>query len=118
MDVAQPPVRQSSTSLDGTNTQGFSWLSQGNAEGGGYAHVNPPNSLSCWGNNQDSASPNGTNVIYIYGNMLTATSNHSGGVNMGMCDGSVKFMKDSTNPQTWGSLATKAGGEVIDASSY
>jgi hypothetical protein len=33
-------------------------------------------------------------------------------------DGSVKFMKDSVNSGTYGALATRAGGEVIDASAY
>jgi prepilin-type N-terminal cleavage/methylation domain-containing protein/prepilin-type processing-associated H-X9-DG protein len=108
---------QSSKSLSSMNTQGFSWLSQGNAEGGGYAHVNPPNSKSCWGNNQDNASPNGTNIIYVYGNMLTATSNHAGGVNMALLDGSVRFVKDSVSPMTYAAIATAYGGEVIDASS-
>jgi hypothetical protein len=38
-------------------------------------------------------------------------------VNVGFCDGSVKFVKDSVSLQTWGAIATKAGGEIIDASS-
>ena len=50
--------------------------------------------------------------------MIGASSNHSGGVNVGFLDGSVKFIKDSINLGTWGALATKAGGEVIDASAY
>jgi prepilin-type N-terminal cleavage/methylation domain-containing protein/prepilin-type processing-associated H-X9-DG protein len=47
-----------------------------------------------------------------------ASSNHAGGVNTLMADGSVKFMKDSVNQKTWWSLGTRANGEVIDASSY
>ena len=47
-----------------------------------------------------------------------ATSNHSGGVNVCMADGSVRFIKDSVNMNTWWALGSKAGGEVIDASSY
>ena len=35
-----------------------------------------------------------------------------------MMDGSVKYIKDSINPTTWWALGTKAGSEVIDASSY
>jgi prepilin-type processing-associated H-X9-DG protein len=50
--------------------------------------------------------------------MISASSYHSGGVNVGFLDGSVRFIKDSISLQTWGELATKAGGEVIDASSY
>jgi prepilin-type processing-associated H-X9-DG protein len=50
--------------------------------------------------------------------MVGASSYHPGGVNVGFLDGSVEFIKDSVNLQTWGALSTKAGGEVIDASSY
>jgi hypothetical protein len=34
-----------------------------------------------------------------------------------MTRGSVKFVKDRINLGTWGAIATKAGGEVIDSSS-
>jgi prepilin-type N-terminal cleavage/methylation domain-containing protein/prepilin-type processing-associated H-X9-DG protein len=49
---------------------------------------------------------------------IQAMSNHSGGVNVGLADGSVRFIKDSINPQMWWALGSKSGGEVIDASSY
>ena len=45
-----------------------------------------------------------------------ASSFHPGGVNVGFLDGSVRFVKDGVNPQTWWGIATRAGGEVIDAS--
>ena len=48
-----------------------------------------------------------------------ASSNHSGGVNTLMADGSCKFIKDSVNQRTLvGSRHPQANGEVIDASSY
>jgi prepilin-type N-terminal cleavage/methylation domain-containing protein/prepilin-type processing-associated H-X9-DG protein len=47
-----------------------------------------------------------------------ARSFHSGGVNAMLADGSVKFMKTTTNLQTWRALATTSGGEVISADSY
>jgi prepilin-type processing-associated H-X9-DG protein len=50
--------------------------------------------------------------------LSNADSYHSGGVNVTMGDGSVKFIKDSVNMQTWMALGTKANGEVIDASTY
>ncbi len=45
-------------------------------------------------------------------------SRHPGGVNVAMCDGSVKFIKDSISLQTWYALATRSGGEVLSADSY
>jgi prepilin-type N-terminal cleavage/methylation domain-containing protein len=47
-----------------------------------------------------------------------ANSNHPGGVNVMLGDGGVRFIKDSINQNTWWALGTKAGGEVIDASSF
>jgi prepilin-type N-terminal cleavage/methylation domain-containing protein/prepilin-type processing-associated H-X9-DG protein len=48
----------------------------------------------------------------------SANSNHPGGVNTLMGDGSVKFTKDSISQQTWMALGTRAGGEVISSDSY
>ena len=48
----------------------------------------------------------------------SANSNHPGGVNVLMGDGSVRFIKDSINQQTWLALGTRAGGEVISSDSY
>ena len=49
-------------------------------------------------------------------NFANATSRHPGGVNTLFGDGSVKFVKDSVNQNTWWSLGTRNGGEVVDAS--
>jgi prepilin-type N-terminal cleavage/methylation domain-containing protein/prepilin-type processing-associated H-X9-DG protein len=45
-------------------------------------------------------------------------SNHSGGVNAAFADGSVRFIKDSVNPETFRALGTKAGGEVVSSDAY
>ena len=44
-------------------------------------------------------------------------SQHPGGVNMGMADGSVKLIKDTVNLQTWWAVGTRNGNEVISADS-
>ena len=49
---------------------------------------------------------------------LTANSNHSGGVNVTMADGSVKFIKNSINYITWWGLGTRNGGEIISSDAY
>jgi prepilin-type processing-associated H-X9-DG protein len=48
---------------------------------------------------------------------IGAASFHSGGVNALMLDGSVKFIKDSVNINSWLGLSTINGGEVISADS-
>jgi prepilin-type N-terminal cleavage/methylation domain-containing protein/prepilin-type processing-associated H-X9-DG protein len=47
-----------------------------------------------------------------------SSSAHTGGINVGFADGSVRFIKDSINRTIWWSLGTKAGGEIISADSY
>ena len=50
--------------------------------------------------------------------MINMTSNHPGGANVLMCDGSVRFLKDSTNQQVVWSLGTRGQGEIVSADSY
>jgi prepilin-type N-terminal cleavage/methylation domain-containing protein len=45
-------------------------------------------------------------------------SRHPGGCEFLLCDGSVRFMKESLAPQVFGALASRAGGEVIGADQY
>jgi len=45
-------------------------------------------------------------------------SRHPGGCNMGMADGSVKFLKMTTNIAVQCALGSRNGGEVISADSY
>ena len=82
-----------------------------------YNHVMTPNTSTC----QDTSGevePDATTAGYVgpFGG-APATSNHPGGVQMAMSDGSVRFVKDGVYPQTWWAIATRAGGEVIDSSS-
>jgi len=53
-----------------------------------------------------------------HGHYQVASSNHSGGVNVLMADGSVRFIKDSINYATWWAIGTRAKNEVVDASSF
>jgi prepilin-type N-terminal cleavage/methylation domain-containing protein/prepilin-type processing-associated H-X9-DG protein len=47
-----------------------------------------------------------------------ASSAHPGGVNALFGDGSVKFIKNSVQRQTWWALGTRGGGELITADAY
>jgi prepilin-type N-terminal cleavage/methylation domain-containing protein/prepilin-type processing-associated H-X9-DG protein len=49
---------------------------------------------------------------------VLATSNHPGGVNVTLADGSVRFIKTSISVPTWWALGTKANGEVIGSDQY
>jgi prepilin-type processing-associated H-X9-DG protein len=81
-----------------------------------YTHVMAPNSISCTGSNDSTgyySSDNGG-----FGAAITATSNHPGGVNVGFCDGSVKFIQNSVTLTTWWALGTRSGREIISADTY
>jgi prepilin-type N-terminal cleavage/methylation domain-containing protein/prepilin-type processing-associated H-X9-DG protein len=47
-----------------------------------------------------------------------AQSNHPGGVNVLLGDGSVRFIKDSIAPETWMALGTRNGNEFIAEDRY
>jgi prepilin-type N-terminal cleavage/methylation domain-containing protein/prepilin-type processing-associated H-X9-DG protein len=80
-----------------------------------YSHVDPPNNPRCTYSNAEDAG-----LWWICGTMCSAapTSNHSGGVNVGFADGSVKFIKDTISLPTWWALGTRDGGESPSADSY
>ena len=75
------------------------------------------NCLSYLCNSGNGDSPNNANLSKNW-TEIGASSYHPGGVNTGFLDGSVRFVKNSINPQSWWALSTKAGGEVISADSY
>ena len=47
-----------------------------------------------------------------------ARSRHPGGVNVGLADGSVRYIKDSINLFSWRALSTTQGNEVISSDAY
>ena len=49
---------------------------------------------------------------------LGARGYHPGGVNVGFCDGSVRFIKNTVSFPTYQALSTTAGGEVLSSDSY
>jgi len=75
-----------------------------------YVHMNTPNGLTC----TTSGGEDPGNVATA----ITASSFHSGGVNVGMADGSVKFLKDSVSPQAWWALGSRNQGEVLSSDAY
>ena len=53
-----------------------------------------------------------------YAQYVTLSSNHSGGVNVCMGDGSARFIKNSIAVNIWWALGTRADGETISADQY
>jgi len=94
------------------DSRGYNWMDGWAGGGGPYTHIMSPNHLSC----QFPTDGGAGRPPRPYRAMVAASSNHSGGVNMGFLDGSVRFIKDSINLGTYAAIATKAGGEIIDAS--
>jgi prepilin-type N-terminal cleavage/methylation domain-containing protein/prepilin-type processing-associated H-X9-DG protein len=83
---------------------------------GMYNHVSAPNSRSCT-NVPYYVPQSGLLGLDVYGTS-PPTSFHTGGVNVAMCDGSVKFIKETINLFTWWALGTRAGNEPLNANSF
>jgi prepilin-type processing-associated H-X9-DG protein len=86
-----------------TNKQGWSWV-MGDMCCTTYNHVSPPNSITWAG-------------IGFTGGMVNmpmdvpASSGHPGGVNVLLCDGSVRFVRDSIALDAWRALGSRDRGE-------
>ena len=52
------------------------------------------------------------------GAYVGSRSEHTGGVNIALADGSVRFVSNNIDLTTWRAMGTVAGGEVLSADSY
>ncbi len=52
------------------------------------------------------------NGSHNYG-LTAARSRHVGGVHVGLCDGSVRFVSENIDIMLWQAIATRQGGEVV-----
>jgi prepilin-type N-terminal cleavage/methylation domain-containing protein/prepilin-type processing-associated H-X9-DG protein len=82
--------------------RGFNWA-DGNYVTGLYNHHDVPNATEpdC--------------IRHSNPGWKAARSNHPGGVNVLMGDGSGRFVKETVDRMTWRALGTRKGGEVISA---
>jgi prepilin-type N-terminal cleavage/methylation domain-containing protein/prepilin-type processing-associated H-X9-DG protein len=83
---------------------------------GGYCGSVPPNP-PCTGAS-GSLDPNTGVYSNGLGMTVAARSKHPGGVNAGMCDGSVKFIKNTVDQATWRALGSTRGSEVLSSDAY
>jgi prepilin-type N-terminal cleavage/methylation domain-containing protein/prepilin-type processing-associated H-X9-DG protein len=107
---------------DGRMTPAFANRSDPNcarAQGGAWATNDNPYEIGrrkLWCNKGNSALP-----VYAGPMKINATNEHSflyfsfhiGGANFGFADGSVRFLRDSTQLRTLAGLTTRSGGEVL-----
>lgn len=82
---------------------GRSWMSGWALTAPTYMHLKTPNTwMGHFGTSQ-----------YDGDNLVTPSSQHSGGINMAMTDGSVQFRSDEIDLHTWWALGSRNGKEVI-----
>ncbi|HEY2157598.1 MAG TPA: DUF1559 domain-containing protein [Isosphaeraceae bacterium] len=73
----------------------------------------PPNSTQYkWGGCKQGGGGWAEGMSYV-----NSSSNHSGGANFLMGDGSVRFIKSTVSPQTYMASGTRANGEVVSSDS-
>lgn len=80
-----------------------------------YNHHNTPNKFSCYNTTDPGLGGNPWGGLT---SMITATSDHPGGVNVAFCDGTVRFVKDTINHRTWWAIGTRNGKEVVSADEF
>jgi prepilin-type N-terminal cleavage/methylation domain-containing protein len=88
--------------LGGWNWRGYPWR-EGSIWRNGMNTLLPPNS-ACY-------RPNNGQWWEL---VTPASSYHTGGVNVCLSDGSVRFVRDAVNVDTWLAAGSKAGGEVAN----
>ena len=97
-------VNVTDLTIQGTSNCGAPWI-YGYIAVSAYKHAAPPKKLSCFFHSVARLT-------------LTVNSLHPGGVNLGLADGSVRFVKETIDQHVWQGLGSINGGEVISSDTY
>ena len=89
---------------------GWAWVDQGNAVGDYLVGACRPIN---WFFPVGSTGANSSSNTWVRQKLSSMSSAHSGGANVALCDGSVRFLRDSTSMPVLWAMATRAGGEVV-----
>ena len=105
--LPQMASRCSSESTHAEATQsaflGRAWISGWSPTGATYRHLKTPNQNHCH-----------FSLDYVNGDFaVTPSSEHSGGVNVAMADGHVRFVTDGVEPQVWWAMGSRNGDDVV-----
>jgi len=73
-----------------------------------YNHILPPNN-PCW-----KGTGGGSVTADFWDLVSPASSLHPGGVNVCMCDGSVRYVAENVDPIVWVAAGTPDGGEIFE----
>lgn len=84
--------------------RGGSWAWSWTACGASYAHVMGPNENPCY---------NASFSDWLGNNLQSASSQHTGGVQVLMTDGAVKFVANSVNYNTWVAIGTRNSNDTV-----
>ena len=94
----------STTTIDYSDRIGGSWLTGDARYGNMFTVLMTPNTKSC---------SDVTTLYFASGDTgLTPSSDHSGGINVAMADGSVTFVSNSVDRNAWWAMGSRDGGEA------
>ncbi len=82
-----------------------------------YNHVGAPNSMNCMNAGGENSYVTSAQYLGPFSS-APATSNHPGGVNLAMADGSVRFVKDSVDLKIWQAVGTRLGKEIVSGDAF
>jgi prepilin-type N-terminal cleavage/methylation domain-containing protein len=107
-------LNYNSSAGNGNDPRGFAWCS-GEYRSAAYNHYYPPNAtqFDCITSvTVDPTPPPAQPILYSAYGWRAARSNHPGGVNGALLDGSTRFFNESIDPVAWQAMSTRGSAEI------